>query len=153
MRGNNNAKRPGWPARPSSPVPACSATATGRSTRPPTTSIRWANTWQPTIGALPDTLDRLARLATGTDHPDRLHDALAAHAQRLAAHAHPERGDAEQAVTRADAAHERAQTAYEQAAQPYTAGLGRYASSRVLRRAIQNVRDLQPRVAGRPHRP
>ena len=94
----------------------------------------------------PNTLDGLARLATGTDHPDRLHDALAAHAQRLAAHAHPERGDAEHAVTRADAAQERAQTAYEQAAQPYTARLGPYASSRVLRRAIQNVRDLQPRV-------
>ena len=109
--------------------------------------VGWANTWQPTIGALPDTLDRLARLATGTDHSDRLHDALAAHAQRLAAHAHPERGDAEKAVTRADAAQERAQTVYEQAAQPYTAGLGRYASSRVLRRAIQDVRDLQPRVA------
>ncbi len=93
--------------------------AGGRCVRPPQPAGRpgrrlprpgGRRTWQPAIGALPDTLGRLARLATGTDHPERLHDALAAHAHQLAEHAHPERGDAHQAITRADAVRDRAQT-------------------------------------------
>ena len=105
---------------------------------------RWARTWQPAIGALPDTLPRLARLATGTDHPQRLHDALAAHAHHLAERAHPQRPDAHQAITRAEAVRDRAHDTYLHAAETYDTRLGRLASPQMLRHARRELRDLQP---------
>ena len=108
------------------------------------TLTRWAQAWEPAIGTLPDTPERLARLATGADHPDRLDDALARHARRLAEHAHPEREDAHLNITRATQVRDQARDTYRQAAQEYAEDHGPVPSSRQLRRAVQHLRDLQP---------
>ena len=117
------------------------------------TLTRWAQAWRPAIGALPDTLERLARLATGADHPDRLNDALARHARQLAEHAHPERCDAHLDVTRADQ-RPRPGPRHLPAGHPAVRrGHGPVPSPRQLRHAVQRLRDLQPAGESSPRRP
>jgi hypothetical protein len=108
---------------------------------------RWAATWQPVIGALPDALPQLAVLALGRIDPQRLDQALTAHAQHLAGQAHPDLARARDDAARAGRDRDQARRDYDTTTGRYYAGHDYAPNPEALRRAARDLHDLQPLAA------